>query len=69
MGKLIDADRLVEHLEERMRSRSPHPAPLLVQHAIYEGLAVAVRRGDFDPIVNEDPDLVMGVYEDDESGS
>jgi len=45
---VIDREKLLAFLAQRAKDASPGPAPLLVQHAIYEGLAERVKAGEFD---------------------
>lgn len=56
---MIDPQKLLEFVEKRAREANPSDAPLLVQHAIYEGLANRIKSGEFDYVVTESADFVM----------
>jgi hypothetical protein len=53
---VIDPQKLLEFVEKRAREANPSDAPLLVQHAIYEGLANRIKNGEFDSEFRDPPD-------------
>lgn len=56
---MIDKNRLVSFLKDRAVNASTQEPSMLVNYAMYMGLAERIQRGDFDYVVNEDPDLDM----------
>lgn len=52
---MIDRERLLAFLAQRAKESPPGPSSLLVQHAIYEGLAERVKAGEFDSTFRKPP--------------
>lgn len=45
---MLDRKKLLEFVEGKARAAPPGDAGMLVQHAIYEGLANRIKSGEFD---------------------
>lgn len=54
---MIDGKALLAWLARKAREAPVGDAPMLVQHAIYEGLAERIKSGEFDYVVVEDDDI------------
>lgn len=63
---MLDQQRLLEFLARKAKEAPVGDAPMLVQYAIYEGLAERIKRGEFDSDWVEPPDgwFVFGSHVD-----
>jgi hypothetical protein len=56
---MINKEALIKFLEKRAVEAPVSDPTMLVNYAMYQGLADRIKHGEFDYVVNDDKDLVM----------